>query len=206
MQDCKDWLEITGLQPVSIILSLEDLSDKKGFKVILKVAISLQNSSSSCTGYKLIKRYTFDDLDFFLGDKDPNAPIISAIPGIQEEAIIPNVNSWHELITEATTPCPRFWQDPYTGKGQATATGGICTQNFEVRSSPLINVAAVCGVSLTSLLSSFSWTNSFLSKQKDRKEKISQFSPEIEAILKENPYEEGSVQTSAPSERIKKWQ
>ncbi len=65
-------------------------------------------------------------------NEDPNMLIRPEIVG-QCEAIIPNVKSWEELISESV-PIPRMWMDRI---GTPVAEGGVTTSNFSVREERL---------------------------------------------------------------------
>ncbi len=76
-----------------------------------------------------------DDLNSILSGMNPNDPIRPKIPGICD-AIIPNVSSWQELISEFTVPRPRVWLYPGHGDTVLTTSGGISTRDFPVRREP----------------------------------------------------------------------
>ena len=75
---------------------------------------------------------TKDDYDKILAGWNPNDPIRPEIPGVSD-AIIPNVKSWRELITDFTVPMPRVWQGPVYGDLMETYSGGVSTRDFPVR-------------------------------------------------------------------------
>ena len=128
---------ITYPIPASVESTIDDRID--GSTLELKFT----NSFQPCPSLVLppmkkitIIKATLNDYDKLFASEDPNEPIIPEIPGICEEAVIPNVNSWSELISELTVPSPRVWLHPFTGIGTPTAAGGVTTANFEVRSQP----------------------------------------------------------------------
>lgn len=77
-----------------------------------------------------------DNYDKLFAKFDPNTPIWPEIPGVQE-ALIPDVKSWEELISELSVPLPRIWQAPFFGVGEPTAVGGVTTSSFPVREEVL---------------------------------------------------------------------
>ena len=179
-----------NLEVPSITCSIENLSDEKEFNMLMNLTYSVKEPSSTAVlECKATWRYTTNDLDFMMGDKNPNEAVRAAIPAISKAAIIPGVTSWHELFTELTSPIPQYWQCPYTGSGQPTALGGICTQNFEVRSSLLSDIASV-GVAAATALTSIAAPFSFQSSTSPKKEKKIQSSSYMETLVKDNPFKE----------------
>ena len=87
-----------------------------------------------------IIKVTLDNYDKLFASEDPNQSI-PEIPGICE-AVIPNVNSWSELISELTVPAPQVWLLPFTGVGVASAAGGVTTTNIKVVQEPLVSKVA----------------------------------------------------------------
>ena len=75
---------------------------------------------------------TKDDYDKILAGLNPNDPIQPEIPGVWD-AVIPNVKSWKELISDFTVPMPRVWQGPVSGDLMETYSGGVSTRDFPVR-------------------------------------------------------------------------
>ena len=61
-------------------------------------------------------------------DEDPQMPI-PALHG----AIVPDVESWDELITELSVPIPRIRHHPYIGIGEPMNSAGVTTNGFRVR-------------------------------------------------------------------------
>ena len=123
--------------PMSLDTKVEDSSNDSGVEV--KVTVNC----CPCPPLALaplkvttIAKATIDNYNMLYGGEDPNDPIRPEIPGICE-AIIPDVSSWDELISEMTVPMPRIWQAPYVGIGEPSAWGGVTTSDFRVKEEPL---------------------------------------------------------------------
>lgn len=117
------------------VLKVEDFS--KGNSVQLKIDNSIQPFPLfpfTMTTVMMASLGSSDDNSFV--DEDPNMPILPAIPGVCE-ALIPNVKSWDELISELSVPIPHVQQAPFLGFGEPTASGGVSTSNFAVRKEPM---------------------------------------------------------------------
>ena len=129
--------EITFPLPVSVDTTVDDSTDgstmelklTQSFRPCPPLALPPVKVTTTMTA-------TIDNYNKLFASEDPNQPIQPNIPGVCE-AIIPNVKSWDELISELTVPIPRIWQYPFTGIGEPTATGGVTTTNFPVREEPL---------------------------------------------------------------------
>ena len=76
---------------------------------------------------------TKDDYDKILAGLNPNDPIQPEIPGVWD-AVIPNVKSWKELISDFTVPMPTVWQGPVSGDLMETSVAYLPeTFQFEER-------------------------------------------------------------------------
>ena len=129
--------EIAKPMPLSVDMKVEDCSNDSG------VDITVTQTIRPCAPLALppvtitsIAKATVDNYNMLYSGEDPNEPIRPEIPGVCE-AIIPDVNSWEEFISEMTVPMPRTWQDPYVGIGEPSAWGGVTTSSFRVNETPL---------------------------------------------------------------------
>ena len=123
--------------PMSVDTKVEDSIDDSGVEV--KVTETFFPSPPlALPPFKVttIAKATIDNYNMLYGGEDPNEPIRHEIPGICE-AIVPDVNSWEEFISEMTVPSPRIWQEPYVGIGEPSAWGGVTTSSFQVREERL---------------------------------------------------------------------
>ena len=105
--------EITSLVPASDT-KVEDLTDVCQMKLVVTTTISTHNPC---------QHYT---------DEKPQMPI----PGLCG-AIVPDVESWDELITELSVPIPRIRHHPYIGIGKPMNSGGVSSNGFRVREEPM---------------------------------------------------------------------
>ena len=129
--------EIANPMPVSVDTEVEDSSSASG------VEIKITETFQPCPPLALphlkqttIVKATIDNYNMLYSGEDPNEPIRPEIPGVCE-AIIPDVKSWEEFISEMTVPMPRTWQAPYVGIGEPSAWGGVTTSDFRVREEPM---------------------------------------------------------------------
>ncbi len=111
-----------------IPLKIDTKMDKSGIEV--KITDSVQ----PCTPLSMTRVLTIsvDNSNKHFINEDPNMLILPEIVG-QCEAVIPNVKSWEELVSESV-PIPRMWMDRI---GTPVAEGGVTTSNFSVREERL---------------------------------------------------------------------
>jgi len=77
-----------------------------------------------------------NDYDKILAGMNPNDPIRPEIQGLCD-AVIPNVKSWKDLISNFTVPRPTVWLCPVFGDSIKTCSGGVSTRDFPVRREAL---------------------------------------------------------------------
>ena len=128
-QSCK---EIAKPMPLLVDTKVEDSSTGGNVEVKLtqKVCPCPPLALPPMT-FTTTMRATIDNYNMLYGGEDPNEPLRPEIPGVCE-AIIPDVSSWDEFISEMTVPIPRTWQAPYVGIGEPSAWGGVTTSDFRV--------------------------------------------------------------------------
>ncbi len=130
--------------PATISVSVDEFSFKEDINLSLNVSIS-RHVPFTLPHFEITGtlKWALEDLDFIFAHCDPNAPILlPVIPGLYVE-VIPGVSSWEELLSEMSTMIPRFWQDPYTGMGIRSDTGGVSTSQI-----PVLPVLTWCAASL----------------------------------------------------------
>lgn len=114
--------EIAPLVPVTVDTKV----DEHGMEVKL-------TNSAQAFSQTIAMTLTLDNSDKHFANESPKMPIMFG----PCEAIIPDVESWDELISELTVPVPHIWHAPFVGIGEPMATGGVTTSSFEVREEPL---------------------------------------------------------------------
>ena len=117
--------ENTSLVPASVERKVEDLTDEH--RMELRVTYTIQPypllTMTTITTVTTCTRYT---------DEDPRM----SIPASHGD-IVPDVESWDELITELSVPIPRVRHHPYIGIGEPMNSGGVSTSGFRVREEPM---------------------------------------------------------------------
>lgn len=129
--------EIALPMPMSINTKVEDFSNDSGVDIkVTKIIHPCPPLALPPVTQTMVAKATVDNYNMLYDSKDPNEPIRPEIPGVCE-AIIPNVNSWDEFISEMTVPTPRSWQAPYVGIGEPSAWGGVTTSSFRTTEKPV---------------------------------------------------------------------
>lgn len=84
-----------------------------------------------------VVRATVDNYDKLYSSMDPNTPIRPDIPGICEK-VIPDVQSWDELISELSVPIPaQSWKASFMDVCIPASCGGVTTRHIPVEEEPL---------------------------------------------------------------------
>ena len=129
---------ISDSEPESVDTTVENFTDTTTMKMkITKTYHSSPTPTSSPSETTVITATTRDSYDKVFSGMDPNKPIRPEIPGLCK-AVIPNVESWEELISDFTVPRPRLWLYPFFGMPPPTISGGVSTRDFPVKKSPLL--------------------------------------------------------------------
>ena len=126
--------KLTYPLPASVETTVEDLTvNENGIKMEISQSLSPRPPLVlPIVRDTKVMTATVNDYDMLYAGMDPSMPI----PG-PYGAIIPNVKSWNELMTELTELPPCVLQFPYAEMMQPIATGGITTRNIPVREEPL---------------------------------------------------------------------
>ncbi len=129
--------------PATVCASIDEFSFDDGVKLSLNISI-IRHAPSTLPPFEITgtMKLASNDLDFVFSHCNPNTLFLPIIPGLYQE-IIPGVSSWEELLSEMSTPIPRFWQDPYTGMGIPSDQGGVSTTDI-----PVLPVLAGCAATL----------------------------------------------------------
>ena len=118
---------------------VEDLSDESVINLKITETHELPTKSPTTMTYTFTA--TVDDIDKLFPKKYLNMPVF----GYQGNIIIPDVESWEELLSEMSAPVPAVWQNSVYDKDlfQLRGEGGVSTASIPPCEVPPMPVSSV---------------------------------------------------------------